>query len=74
MCPNCLNHKLVVAPAGKWVSCPDWHRCEWEMSFEDYLKSDIEGERQATIQRSLEQYRQEIEIKQAQMAIIEAKV
>lgn len=74
LCPHCLNHKLVVAPHGKWVFCPDYHGCEWEMSFEDYQKADIDAERKATIQRKLDHCRQEIETKQAQIAQLQAQM
>ncbi|MFA0360611.1 hypothetical protein, partial [Vibrio sp. 10N.222.54.A6] len=61
VCPNCLDRKLIVAPHGEWVYCPDHYVCEWEMSFDDFQKADIDGERKATIQRKLDWCRQEIE-------------
>ncbi|MFA0541925.1 hypothetical protein [Vibrio sp. 10N.222.52.B7] len=74
VCPNCLDRKLIVAPHGEWVYCPDHYVCEWEMSFDDFQKADIDGERKATIQRKLDWCRQEIEDKKAQIVQLEAQM
>jgi hypothetical protein len=44
------------------------------MSFDDFQKADIDGERKATIQRKLDWCRQEIEDRQAQIVQLEAQM
>jgi hypothetical protein len=48
--------------------------CEWEMSYKAFLEADIDGERQATIQRKVDQYKADITAKQVQIAELEALV
>lgn len=74
LCSHCLQHKLIIAPHGEWVYCPDWHGCGWEMSYKAFLEADIDGERQTTIQRKVEQYKAEIVAKQAQITELEAMI
>lgn len=67
MCPSCLKHRLILSPAG-WVFCPDWYSCEWEMSFDQYQKHDVESERKTVLLKS------QIESKTLELQGLEAQL
>ena len=68
LCPDCLDHKLVIAPSGNWIYCPNNFSCEWEMSYTEYQKTDTDVIRRETKTRLIAQYESDIETKTRDIA------